>query len=250
MAAPGLLSHTIYYPADVASFPPGEKLPVLVWGNGGCRNDGRAFLGTLTKIASHGYLVVSGGVYEQRPGLEPLRGTDLIAGIDWAERANTADGPLKGRIDTSKVAAMGQSCGGLMVIEAAHDPRLDTIGVINSGMLNDLAGATLTTATKETLRTYHTPALYLNGGENDAAYVNANDDFERIDNVPVFYGVMTGAGHIATHRHRNGGVFAEVMTAWLDWRLKGDATAGRMFSGPDCGLCRNPAWVVRRKGAL
>jgi hypothetical protein len=31
-------------------------------------------------------------------------------------------------------------------------------------------------------------------------------------------------------------------------QLKGDARSGLMFEGPDCGLCVNPKWVVRRKG--
>jgi hypothetical protein len=59
---------------------------------------------------------------------------------------------------------------------------------------------------------------------------------------------MKGAGHIATHRHKNGGRFAEVITAWLEFQLKGDAEAAKMFVGPQCGLCTDPQWVVTRKG--
>ena len=66
--------------------------------------------------------------------------------------------------------------------------------------------------------------------------------------VPLFYGVMEGAGHIATHRHRNGGRFAEVITAWLDWQLKSDPVAEAEFVGDDCGLCLDPEWTVQRKG--
>jgi dienelactone hydrolase len=173
----------------------------------------------------------------------------MIEGIDWAVKANASNAALKGKIDTDKIAVMGQSCGGLMTIEAAHDPRIDTIGVINSGVYNagPNTGRSITSATKETLKTVHSPALYINGGEEDAAYPNSNDDVARLNQVPVFYGVMKGAGHIATHRHKNGGRFAEVITAWLEYQLKGDPEAAKMFVGPQCGLCTDPQWVVTKK---
>jgi len=46
----------------------------------------------------------------------------------------------------------------------------------------------------------------------------------------------------------NGGKVAPVAIAWLDWQLKGDRKAGRMFTGPDCGLCRDAEWRLERKG--
>lgn len=248
-AAAGLPTHTVYHPADLSRFSPQEPLPILVWGNGACRNDGRRFEGTLTKVASHGFLVVAVGLFEPREGAPSTTGAQMVEGIDWTIAANAA-GPLAGKLDTGKIAVMGQSCGGLMTIEAAHDPRIATIGVINSGVYNrgPGTGLSITTATKDTLATIHTPTLYINGGEADLAWPNSNDDVSRINNVPVFYGAMNGAGHIATHRHRNGGVFAEVITGWLEFQLKGDAIAAKMFVGPSCGLCVDPAWTVIRKG--
>lgn len=248
-AADGLPTHTVYYPADLSAFPAKGKLPVLVWGNGACRNEGRRFQGTLTKVASHGFLVVAVGLFEPKEGAPSTTGAQMIEGIDWAVKANTSNAALKGKIETDRIAVMGQSCGGLMTIEAAHDPRIDTIGVINSGVYNagPNTGRSITTATKDTLKTVHSSALYINGGEEDAAYPNSNDDVARLNQVPVFYGVMKGAGHIATHRHKNGGRFAEVITAWLEYQLKGDPEAARMFVGPQCGLCTDPQWVVTRK---
>jgi hypothetical protein len=35
--------------------------------------------------------------------------------------------------------------------------------------------------------------------------------------------------------------------AWLDWQLRGDAEAAKMFTGENCGLCRDPAWQFASK---
>jgi hypothetical protein len=139
--------------------------------------------------------------------------------------------------------------GGLMAIESAHDPRVDTLVVWNSGVFNvmDANVRSLSAATKQTLATIHSNTAYFNGGIPDIAYENSNDDVSRINHVPLFYGVMNGAGHGATFRHVNGGKFAEVGANWLMWRLKGDSKAGAMFDGADCGLCRDPAWTVQKK---
>ena len=271
-AAAGLATHTVYRPTDLSAFPAKEKLPIVVWGNGACRLDGLMFQRYLTKIASHGFLVVVVGAkdFQQQakaappaqatpgraagPSGAPPRpvggggtGTHLIQAIDWAIKENARAGsPLAGKIDVETVAMMGQSCGGLMAIEAAHDPRVDTLVIWNSGVFNT-GMASLTTATKATLATIHSNTAYFNGGVSDIAFENSNDDVSRINQVPVFYGVMKEGGHAATYAHVNGGKFAEVGANWLLWRLKGDNKAGAMFGGPDCGLCKDPAWTVQKK---
>ena len=40
----------------------------------------------------------------------------------------------------------------------------------------------------------------------------------------------------------------KVAVALLDWQLKGDKDAGKMFQGANCGLCQNPKWHVEKKG--
>jgi dienelactone hydrolase len=287
-AAEGLPTHTVYRPTDLSAFPSRDKLPIVVWGNGACSMDGLYFQGYLTKLASHGFVVVVAGRKDQRErdaaarGAEPVvRGAEtaargaqpatppaagrggpptdtsgratgpmLIQAIDWAVKENgRAGSPLRGKIDTESVAMMGMSCGGLMAIESAHDPRVDTLVIWNSGVFNvmDQNVRSLSAATKQTLATIHTNVAYFNGGTPDIAYENSNDDVSRINHVPVFYGVKTNAGHGATFRHANGGKFAEVGANWLMWRLKGDKKAGAMFEGPNCGLCTDLAWTVQKK---
>ena len=38
-----------------------------------------------------------------------------------------------------------------------------------------------------------------------------------------------------------------VAVNWYKWQLKDDKDAARMFSGPDCVLCREPTWHVQKK---
>ena len=73
------------------------------------------------------------------------------------------------------------------------------------------------------------------------------DDFKRIDHVPVAVANLLGAGHGGTYSQENGGVAAQVAVNWLDWQLRGDAEAGRMFSGANCGLCTDARWAYESK---
>ena len=253
-----LPTHTIYRPIDLAAVK--GKLPIVAWGNGACANSSERFIPFLTKIASHGFLVVAIGPKDAPPlvlNAAPGQGApiaapkttahQLIDAIDWAQAQNAKAGPYKGRIDTGAVAVMGQSCGGLQAIEASSDPRVKTTVVWNSGVIVDQTGLPkLSNATKDSLKAYHAPVAYFIGGPVDVAYPNAKDDFARITTVPVFMGNLN-VGHGGTYRHVNGGWFGEVGEAWLAWRLKGDKAAGKLFAGPKCGLCVAPEWKIEKK---
>jgi dienelactone hydrolase len=266
-AAPGLPGFTIYRPRDLAQ---AGRLPIVVWGNGSCRNVGNAYPEFHSELASHGYLVVALGPvvegYEPpravrpdaatppaRPATTPpARGPNetqagqLLVAIDWALAENARPGgTFFGRLDAERVAASGHSCGGLQALWAgAHDERIDTLVIGNSGSFNppvleipvvheDLARLTL-------------PIIYLMGGPTDIAYPQAEQDFAAFTTAPVFKANLA-VGHGGTYQERNGGEFARVAVAWLDWRLKGAAGAAALFRGEECGLCRDPDWVVERK---
>jgi len=175
----------------------------------------------------------------------------MIEAIDWAVAESTRGGSaLAGRIDASAVAVMGQSCGGIQAIAAARDRRVKTLGVWNSGLFSDdsrplaIAGADVT---KAALQSLHTSTIYVTGEPSEVAFRNADDDFDRIGGVPVFRAWLDGTGHSGTYRESNGGAYAPVAVAWLNWQLRGDVRAAPMFQGPDCDLCRNPRWHVRKK---
>ena len=243
----GSAEHAVYRPAAPAALPAGEKLPIVVWGNGGCARNSGGFAGFLQTIASYGYLVVTTAA----PEGVTSRATadDLRKGLDWAfAEAGRSGSPLAGKIDTDEVAVMGVSCGGVLTLSLAGDPRVDTIGVFNSGVsAQGAASAVPGNSTTEVLKAIHGPTLYLDGAEADFMTPVAKANFEAIDHVPIFYGSRDNAGHSATYFHPNGGEFANVTVAWLNWQLKGDETAARMFRGADCTLCTNPNWEAASK---
>jgi len=129
------------------------------------------------------------------------------------------------------------------------DPRVRTTIVANSGLMPQ--PTTMTDSgkpvPKESLKLMHAPALYMSGDSSDVACANADDDFERIGHIPVFRACQRGVGHGGTYHDPDGGTFGKVALAWLDWQLKKDGEAAKMFRGDPCGLCTDPQWVVRKK---
>ncbi len=266
---PGLPTHTIYHPTDLTPFAGNNTLPIVSWGNGACANAGRVFEGFLTQVASHGYLAISIGPKDAplpafasnrgptpsaepaRPPLPQSRDEQMIDAIDWAVKENARkDSPYYRRLNTDRIAVMGQSCGGLQTIVASKDPRVKTSVLWNSGTFpadGRSPALSLSKAKKEDLNRLHAPIAYFIGGPTDVAYPNAEDDFKRITTVPVFKGNLN-VGHGGTFRHPGAGWFGEVGVAWLDWQLKGNAQAAKYFEGKDCLLCKNELWKIEKKG--
>jgi dienelactone hydrolase len=262
-----LAEHTVYRPESLAPFGRGRRLPVVVWGNGGCATTGNSSAEFLSEIASHGYLVIASGPIRAlpaaaaapagtpaagAPAVPPAprpalsRTAQLFDAIAWAEaQATQQGGQYAGKIDARRVAVMGTSCGGLQAIEASVDPRISTTLIWSSGLLDQpREGAN---ATVDHLKRMHGPVLYVSGGTDDMATKPSYADFARIDGVPVFHGDNAGAGHGGPFKQPHGGNWAPVGVAWLDWQLKGDRQAARLFKGADCGLCVDPAWKVEKK---
>ena len=170
----------------------------------------------------------------------------ILSALDWALAQNRdPHSPLHGKLDPGAIAISGFSCGGLQALQIAGDPRVKTLIVMNSGIFNDSTqGITGVEVSKSLLDRIHTPTLYILGGETDIAYANGMDDFRRIKHVPAYVANLVGVGHGGSYWDPNGGKAAAAVVAWLDWQLRGDKKAKKMFVGKDCGLCRDPAWQL------
>jgi hypothetical protein len=228
----GLPSHTIYRPQTL----PSERLPIYVWGNGGCSANGLSQQNFLREIASHGFLAIANGAPN---GSGSTTSQMLTQSIDWAVAENSRPGSKYfGKLDTTRVAVGGFSCGGLEAYAVSHDSRVTTTTIFSSGLLNDADDYQLRRLTK--------PIAYFIGGTGDIAYPNAIDDWGKLPaGLPAFMGNLN-VGHGGTYDQANGGEFGRVAVLYLKWRLKGDTTAGATFVGADCGLCRTQ-WTVQQK---
>jgi len=269
-----LPDHVVYRPAELGKLG-STKLGLYLFGNGGCSNDGASSRLHLLEIASHGYLAIAPGRIRSGPGAgvrptpslprqarprsagsppslqQPITDAkQLMTPVDWAvAQNNNPESPYHGRIDLTAVAVSGRSCGGLLALGVAADPRIKTLVIMNSGLVNE--GSRVIPSTnlpKARLNDIHTPTLYILGGESDRAYQNGMDDFGRINHVPVVVANLLGVGHGGTAWQPNGGKAAAAVVAWLNWQLRGDLQAAKLFVGNDCRLCVDPAWTLKKKG--
>ena len=215
-----LKEHTILVPQDLSVFGKDQKLPVLVWGNGACTNSPWEHYKFLNEIASHGFIVLATGFIpmEEEAYRGPMSRTEQqIESIDW--------------------------------IIAQADPRISLLMICNSGLFNqqnaNQAVGGMPMPPKEKLNEIHTPIMYLLGGETDIAYGNGMDDFHRINHVPAL-AVNFPVGHGGTYRQPHGGEFTVAALAWLQWQMKGDAEAAKMFKGSDPGLLKREKWTLEK----
>ena len=244
--SPGINKGTIFRPATMKGR---QKYPIFVWGEGGCSQNGMSNAAAMGEIASHGYFVVADGTptaagrganIPMGNGDMTSMGKQLSGYIDWAiaENAKPASAYYNS-LETTKIAANGFSCGGLMAIGTVGDRRITTWGVTSSGMarVND-----------DFYKLVHTPVLFIEGGPRDVAYAGGQKGFESISKlgVPVLW-FSKDIGHGGDLSRPNGGDFTRINLAWLNWWLKGDesATGKGLLIGPDCSYCKDSAWEFK-----
>ena len=178
--------------------------------------------------------------------VQPFRtyARQMLEALDWlTDQDADEESEYYHLIDLEKVAAMGQSCGGAQVLAVAHDPRIKTCMIFNSG-IGDMS---MSGASQKSLANLHTPMLYINGGTADVAFNNANGDWGRIaDCIPVVK-ISTLDGHHGTYYEAHAGAFAVVARMWLNWQLKGLVSDSALFMNDDYEKTFYPQWTFDRK---
>jgi len=253
-----LPNHVVYEPKNLSDL--GElKMPVYVFGNGACSDDGATQRQHLLEIASHGYLVIASGRIYSGAGVkltaddwlqhrEKASYTLLGEAIAWAIAENSRPGsPYRDRIDVAHIAASGYSCGGRQALRYADDPRVSTFVIMNTGLTEpnlDRTGEMAVSA--DMLDHVRVPILYVVGGPQDIAYDKGKGDFRRLTQVPSAL-ISINAGHQGTFSEANGGAVAQAVVAWLEWQFRGDVKSAEWFTGSTCRLCNDPAWEIERR---
>ena len=250
---PTLKEHTVIVPQDLAPFGAQKLLPVLVWGNGACANSPFEHMNFLNEIASNGYIVLATGdipmTDEWYKG--PMsRAEQQIESLDWIiAQNNDPQSPYYQKVDTKNICVAGMSCGGLQTLYNCADPRITTLMICNSGLFKQSNAAQavggMPMPEKSKLKDIHTPIIYILGGKEDIAYENGMDDFHLISHVPAV-AINYPVGHGGTYRQPYGGEFTIPALAWLNWQLKGDKEAAKMFVGKKPGLLQRKDWTIEK----
>jgi dienelactone hydrolase len=252
-----LPTHTLYHPATLEG-----RLPVVLWGNGSCVASNFGYREFLNEVAAQGFIVVALGAWRDSPPPRQQRPSDpaqwppfetqpeqLLQGLDWIAAQDLQVGSiLQGHVDSTRVAVMGHSCGGMQSIKVSPDPRISTTLVLNSGVFPEGDQYNARFGVDRTiLAQLHAPVAYFIGGETDIAYVNAEQDWLDLQQLPLpAINANLDVGHGATYSQPRGGAFAEGPIAWLRWQLLDDAAAAGQFVGENCGFCRSETWSLRR----
>jgi dienelactone hydrolase len=235
----GMPDHTLFRPAGVPF-----KLPIVVWGNGGCRESNEEFRYFLTHLSSYGYLIVANGdpkrpyKPEELSGIADPKPERLIEGIDWAVK--------QPGVDPSRIAVLGQSCGGWETVDASSDKRVVTSIVFNSGTdAHNPSGVTQ----------LHAPVLYAYGGTSDYVAADAVASYQ-VTMVPSVLAEHADAGHTGmfddpAEPEKPPGPYQDeplvVAANWLAFTLYGQPSGRDFFLGDACGLCRRSPWTVQSK---
>jgi hypothetical protein len=247
---PGLADHTIVRPTDLDAV--GFRLPIVVWGNGGCRDSNEEFHYFLTHFAAYGFFVVANGPPENPYHPEELNGIadpqpeKLITAIDWAVAENARKGSkYYGKLDTSRIAVMGQSCGAWEAIDASADPRVkSTISWNNGG--DPHAGD---------VSKLHAPVAFVSGGQGDYTLAETTQAYARTS-VPAIHADNANAGHTGLWDDPSDGSAPPgpyqdeplaIAPQWLALTLYGQDAGRRFFLGAGCGLCTRSGWTEESK---
>jgi len=228
--AAGAATHEVFRPADLGA--DGTRHPIVTWGNGSGATPS-SYAALLRHLASWGFVVVVS------TSTQTGTGEEILAGVRWlVEQDGDPASAYFGALDTTAVAAVGHSQGaGGSVRAAVHGDGLITTVV----PIQLPAQIWVSPGDEYDVSQLRVPVLFLGGGLDliISAPWTLRAYYDQVPG-PAALGVRAWAGHLAPTGDGDG--FRGYLTAWLRYRLAGDAEAAAAFAGPDPELLRNPAW--------
>ncbi len=246
----GTAVYDLFYPSDYAAL--GFKSPIVTWGNGTGGNPAKVSV-LLSHLASYGFTVIASTLPNTGSGNE----IDAAAHYLVAQNGVAAS-VFHGHLNANEVAAIGTSQGATGAVRAAtNDPALIktvmTFSLPNpvwAGPNPDCPTAADCTANPAALTrpvffvsTYGfwdsiiaspatEKAFFLSTSVHAALGIILNSDGKPADHASIQNAADGG----------NPGGFLGYATAWLEYQLRGNATAAGAFTGPHPELLSNINW--------
>jgi hypothetical protein len=228
--AAGTVIYKLFYPSNIGAG--GVKAPIITWGNGSGAVPSQ-YSGLLNQLASWGFAVVAS------TSTTTGKGTEMLAGANYMVAQNTTVGsPFYGKLDTAKVGAIGHSQGAGGTVNATNH----SAGLITTAVPIALPNTIWVSPGDEYYPAQLTvPTLFL-GGANDIIISSPSTIAGFYNQVPgaAAKAVLKGADHNTIQG--TGGGFLGYITAWMRYRLSGDAYARGAFVGTAPEINANTAW--------
>jgi dienelactone hydrolase len=229
----------------------GQRLPVIVWANGGCLRIDIAYRSMFARWASQGFVIISVDEPTARTGADPNNPStvaDQRAAIDWAAREDrSSQSAYANRLDLSRIVAAGNSCGGRTALElAAADTRVKSVYILSGASVNPNAPRAGAEAVISRVRV---PVIFIVGGPEDIMRAPANLDFDLLRSGVAGMIVQRASGDHVTIS-ANEAIHADTAEIGLNWfkaTLYRDRGAARTLAASICDQCDPTIWTARHK---
>ena len=243
--AAGTVTYDLFYPARYAAL--GFRSPIVTWGNGtgGKPSNVAVFL---SHLASYGFTVIASTLPNTGSGKEIDAGARYLVAQD-----SVSGSAFYHHLDVTRVAAVGSSQGaGGSVRAGMTDPALITTVLTFSLPNRFWAGPNPDCPTRQDCLvdvSALTMPIFLvsTHGPFDAVIASPATEraYFRSTKAHAALGIILFTDHkLADHPSiaTDPGGMLGYATAWLEYQLRGDASAGGAFTGPHPELLSNLNW--------
>lgn len=248
METPGVAPwFNVYRPTDLAAAvaATGQPLPIIAWANGGCYRSAFTWEPLYERWAAGGFVVLALDVGSDGNPLVMTTVDDQIALIDWAlEQAEKEGSPYVGRLDTKRIVAAGNSCGGVTALGvAAKDKRVAAVFVLSGS-------SALGSTDANVMGAISVPVGYATGGTEDVSHAAVFADYEALpDGIPAMIVSRSSGDHVTVSTDTT--ILpqeAEMALNWMDLSLYGTKKACEALSSATvCSGCEPGVWTLTSK---
>jgi dienelactone hydrolase len=237
----------IYYPADVAgtdvAAATGEH-PVIVFGHGFVMA-WDAYANIWEELVPQGYIMVFPRTEGNFTPSHDDFGMDLALLVTKMQELNTTSGSILENHVAAKLAIMGHSMGGgSSFLAAASNTSIETViglapAETNSSAISAAAQVTVPALVFSGTGDAVTPAadhhlpIYNATASNCKNYVEITGGghcYYANSNFNCDFGEGTSGGNITITRSEQHQILFDIVTPWLDYKLKGDCIANNVFN--------------------